>query len=186
MNKLLAKFTLLTATAFCGTLTIGVPQSEALAITPPSPTIVNQAIDFVQPPYPSGEPLFDICADEGLCQPNQTVSFFTGSGIAPNINNNNNDTSFTFNKITYRILDDAEWGNVTSNYFNVQVSGKVATFTGLLAPGTGFRVERTLGGDANPVNLSVSLTAIPEPFTILGAATALGFGACFKRKVAKK
>lgn len=36
------------------------------------------------------------------------------------------------------------------------------------------------------VNLSIQTGAIPEPLTLLGVGTALGFGTFFKRKLAKK
>ena len=37
----------------------------------------------------------------------------------------------------------------------------------------------------NPSSSSAPGTAVPEPLTILGAATAAGFGAAFKRRLAK-
>jgi hypothetical protein len=42
----------------------------------------------------------------------------------------------------------------------------------------------TLGGDQGNFQYSVT-SAVPEPLTILGAMTAVGFGAGFKRKLAK-
>ncbi len=55
-------------------------------------TIVNQALDLVTPPYPTGEPVFQLCADEGNCQPGVASTFTSSQGTGVNINNNNKAT----------------------------------------------------------------------------------------------
>lgn len=157
-------------------------------------TIVDEALDILQPPYPSGEPLFTMCADQGLCMPGSTTLFTTDQGFAPHINNNDNDTNFSFDQIVYSILSpNAQWGNVTSNQFNVSISPdrKTATFSGaFLDPNEGFRINRNVN-DGSQVNFSVSLvsgTAVPEPSATLGllAVSALGGVLLWKRKNEQK
>ena len=131
-------------------------------------TFVNQDITFLAPPYPAGEDVFTFCADQGICAPGQTVVFTTGQGTATSINNNDNDTSLTFTSAIYEILSpDAEWGMVTTNG-ELTIDGKIATFTGLIPPGEGLRVERTLSGDSNPVTFAVTFTSTPEPSSLVG------------------
>lgn len=42
------------------------------------------------------------------------------------------------------------------------------------------------GANADTFTLNIGSAAVPEPLTILGAATAAGFGAAFKRRLNKE
>ena len=149
---------------------------------------MNQALDLVKPPYPTGEPVFQLGADEGNCQPGVASTFTSSQGTGVNINNNNNDTGFTFNKITYQLLSpDAQFRTVTSNDFKVAISSdsKTATFSdALLPPGSGARINRTIS-DGSAVNFSVTLdssTSVPEPTSILATLAAGALVVARKRK----
>lgn len=62
----------------------------------------------------------------------------------------------------------------TDRYAGVHVAGINSNASGAVASGTPTYVPTTAPGQA-----------VPEPLTILGAATAAGFGAAFKRRLAK-
>ncbi len=152
-------------------------------------TIVNQDFDLVKPPYPSDEVLFQF-SEIGLTNPDSTVYFTSDQRIAPNINNNNNDTGLTFDQFTFQILSpNAQFGNVTSNAFKVAISSddKTATFSNaLIRPREGFGINRTVN-DGSPVDFKVSLrgvTAVPEPTATLAIVAVGAFGVAFKIKKA--
>ncbi|GBF85630.1 PEP-CTERM sorting domain-containing protein [Aphanothece sacrum] len=46
--------------------------------------------------------------------------------------------------------------------------------------------NRSVGNFLDAADFGVGVGIVPEPLTMLGAATAIGFGASFKRKLAKK
>ena len=50
---------------------------------------------------------------------------------------------------------------------------------------TNLAVDNTAGTNGDITSSSLTPAAVPEPLTILGAVTAAGFGAGFKRKLAK-
>ena len=54
----------------------------------------------------------------------------------------------------------------------------------LIGQSLGIRLS-SFGIQTNFDNVTLEATAVPEPLTILGAVTAIGFGTMFKRKVAK-
>ncbi len=85
---------------------------------------------------------------------------------------NNTDTNiFTITSASGLSVQDFNYRTTNNYYGAVHVAGINSNQSGALASATPTYV-------ASPA-------AVPEPLTILGAATAAGFGASFKRRLAK-
>ena len=95
-----------------------------------------------------------------------TTGAFSINGTAVASITGDNNTSFV-QGINYDVLNNVNVSNGTLTLTNITTSG----YRGL----SGLQLVQT----------SSSPAAVPEPLTILGAMTAAGFGAGFKRKLAK-
>jgi hypothetical protein len=85
---------------------------------------------------------------------------------------NNTDTNmFTITSASGVSVQDFNYLTPNNRYAGIHVAGINSNQSGALASATPSYVA--------------SAAAVPEPLTILGAATAAGFGAAFKRRLAK-
>ncbi|MEQ8384940.1 MAG: PEP-CTERM sorting domain-containing protein [Coleofasciculus sp. A1-SPW-01] len=88
------------------------------------------------------------------------------------------------------IAPEPDGQNITKNYFSSDT--QISTLSGIAtmswsdgAPNPNLAAARSLVG-LKIEGFSTSSTPVPEPLTLLGSATALGFGALFKRQYSKQ
>jgi hypothetical protein len=97
-------------------------------------------------------------------------------------NSNFNSTSYTVNDNTQTIIGNTNWSSFLvqgTNYALFQTTADSSGRLSVALPGGSFATQTF-----SALQLQ-SASAVPEPLTILGAMTAAGFGAGFKRKLAK-
>jgi hypothetical protein len=98
-------------------------------------------------------------------------------------NGSTSTTSYTVNGNTQSITGSGDWSSLVqgTNYALFQTTANSSGQLSVSLPGT-----TSSNQSFSALQLqSDSASAVPEPLTILGAMTAAGFGAGFKRKLAK-
>lgn len=105
-----------------------------------------------------------------------------------------NDTGLYRTNVLYTLTDPTNFafsstGSTSSIFSDIQIlnDGTQLLFTGgANRPGEYYSVTRSFEPESTATfafTATETFEAIPEPFTILGAGTALGFGTFFKRKL---
>lgn len=168
------KFAVSTAVAIA-TLAMAATNAQAFIF-------VDQSLDVLETAPAGEDDLVFTLTEQGVTSiPFDTGVFTTGAGATVNINNNVNDLSGAIGDIVYRLFGDAQFGQVTSNLYDVTLSedNQVATFSGAkVNPGELFRINRSIT-DGAPVDFQVTLATanesnvasvatVPEPATITG------------------